>query len=302
MPRPWEPYKVGTPETPPFFAQDCCLLTTVSHVAHIPTAVRIIEDKKLKADLVFDDSILNSKRIRVVWISPNHWHRGFRYGNIEFKFDWRTLVEGKKYYWVETMPYSPIACRILISQKIHEDLIPYNPKDGDGPWWLDAEGNHYWNGSFCLEFMLEEDIDLHSATLGFVDHHQFQCCLDSSSCRYRNRRFYEGGAEFIATLASEGKKVIFPGLTEEVLGSISVTSAMSWPLGELRDKCEELQPSQWGSMKGLDPKAEAIARAILRALYVPTIQADCIQLAGNFESTVEMMRAINKTIDKSLEQ
>jgi hypothetical protein len=65
----------------------------------------------------------------------------YRYGNVSFSLDWRTLIAGKRFYWVEVMPYPKIpACRILITEKNYDgdpDMTPYDPRTGDGPWWYD---------------------------------------------------------------------------------------------------------------------------------------------------------------------
>ena len=59
---------------------------------------RIAEDRRLRADLIFDKSKLKERRIRVVWLSPNDWDNdgGFRYGNVRFTYDWASLVEDKR--------------------------------------------------------------------------------------------------------------------------------------------------------------------------------------------------------------
>jgi hypothetical protein len=40
-------------------------LTTVRHIAHVPAARRIVEDRRIKAGLVYDQSRLNRWRISV---------------------------------------------------------------------------------------------------------------------------------------------------------------------------------------------------------------------------------------------
>jgi hypothetical protein len=46
-------------------------LTTVRHVAHVSSARRVVEDGRIKAGLVYDESRLNKSRISVVWVSAN---------------------------------------------------------------------------------------------------------------------------------------------------------------------------------------------------------------------------------------
>src|SRR5271169_1272481 len=88
----------------------------VFHISHLLPSTLIIRNERIKAGLVYDESILNTKRISVIWVSPNHWVRGSRYGNVRFKFPWKDIVKRKKYYWVEAITkYSPAACRILVT-------------------------------------------------------------------------------------------------------------------------------------------------------------------------------------------
>ena len=186
---PWTRFSVGSPSIKNNWTEvDCQPLVTVSHVAHVPVAVRIAEDARLRADLVFDESKLNIERIRVVWLSPNDWKGagGFRYGNVRFSFDWAALVAGKRAFWVESIAYGVAACRILIAETdFSPKLEPYDPKGGDGPWWLDGNGQHHWNGKYCLEIMVEGDVLLSGARkVDFVDHHEKRCNIDYKTCRY----------------------------------------------------------------------------------------------------------------------
>lgn len=61
-------------------------LTTVRHVVHVPFARRIVEDGRIKAGLVYDESRLNKSRISVAWVSANTWGPGSIYGTVEFQF------------------------------------------------------------------------------------------------------------------------------------------------------------------------------------------------------------------------
>ncbi len=103
----WEDYKIKGG-----FATTGTELNTVRHVAHAPTACRIIEDRKIKAGLVYDESRLKKSRISVTWVSANTWAWGSIYGTVEFRFNWKQLIERKKIYWVEAITtYRPDACR-----------------------------------------------------------------------------------------------------------------------------------------------------------------------------------------------
>ena len=57
----WEAYK--------FKGNDEEELDVVRHVVHLPTARRIIEDGRIKAGLIYDESRLNTSRLSVVWVS-----------------------------------------------------------------------------------------------------------------------------------------------------------------------------------------------------------------------------------------
>jgi hypothetical protein len=151
----------------------------------LESAARAISDGAIRSGLIFDTSKLNRDRIQVVWLSPNNWSDGSRYGNVDFSFNWNNLISGKKYYWVESIAYSVKAARILVTDNNYNGkLLPYDPAAGDGPWWFDKAGNtHYWNGNHCLEIMYEGDLPIESADkISFVDHHPRFCNIAGSRC------------------------------------------------------------------------------------------------------------------------
>ena len=172
----WEKYKIKGD-----LATVGAELSTVRHIVHVPAARRIIEDRKIKAGLVYDESRLNKSRISVTWLSANTWNPGSIYGTVEFQFDWKTLVEGPRVYWVEAMEnYSPTAYRFLLTpRELRElgstSLEPYDPTKDDGP--LRKSGDKwYWNWQFTSEFMIDDDLMLRRATgLDFVKHHDQYC-------------------------------------------------------------------------------------------------------------------------------
>ncbi|MCC6444121.1 MAG: hypothetical protein IT210_11795 [Armatimonadetes bacterium] len=137
--------------------------------------MNIIRAGKIKAGLVYDQSKLNTERIHVAWLSPNFWNHGFRYGNVAFEYDWKSLLEGKRAYWVEAIrSYRPPACRILLTGENFDSILaPYNPSDKNGPWWHDSsEDQHFWDGDFCLELMIDHDLTVDQAQeVKFVAHH-----------------------------------------------------------------------------------------------------------------------------------
>ncbi len=294
---PWSKFSVGEPSAHAKWTNpDCQPLVRVSHVAHVPIAIRIAEDARLRADLVYDKSKLNKERIRVVWLSPNDWDGagGSRYGNIRFDFDWPTLVDGKRAFWVESIAYGIEACRILITDVDYSSLlVPYDPTVGDGPWWIDSTGQQHWNGNYCLEIMVEGDISLTGAKhVDFVKHHPKRCNIDYTACAYCGCDSDKAGAEFLARIASSAPRICLPGLTQphkKGLGpSISVYSAIN----RLSARLSKLKPSNPGTVSAADTQAPALARALLRALAINDLASERAELAGLFISIDEADLAI----------
>lgn len=211
---PWVKYKVGKPSATSNWVEPACQeFTTVSHVAHISTAISILTEKVFRAKLVYDESLLNKDRILVVWVSPNDWDGagGYRYGNIRFFFDWEKLIKDMNYYWVEDIDYKIPACRILITDQDRRSILrPYDPTLGDGPWWHDKPNNkHYRNGSsICLEFLVEKDLSLADVkSIEFVDHHPQWCSINRSNpttCPEIGMSRHQAGWRFIANVIGMG--------------------------------------------------------------------------------------------------
>jgi hypothetical protein len=275
-------------------------LGRVSHVAHVPTAVRIAEDGRLRADLVFDESKLNKRRIRVVWLSPNDWDNagGFRYGNVRFNFDWATLVADKNYYWVEDIAYGVPACRILVTDVDRsKTLDEYDPTLGDGPWWLDSSGEHQWNGEYCLEVMFEGDLDVEQAIdVDFVTHHPKRCSIDYKTCTYCGIERWTGGAEFIATLVSRKATLAVPGLIETKKKTSKASFDLEAASMKLLFKCRKLKVKNWGDVNHSDAAALPLARAVLGALGNADIADDARALAAHFASSDDLERAVANAI------
>lgn len=270
--KPWEEYAVGKPsDTSGWSEPDCQLLDTIYHVAHVPAATRILEDDRFRADLVYDKSKLNKARIRVVWLSPNHWVPGFRYGNIRFAFDWRDLISEKRYYWVESIAYGVPAYRILVTDADYSSALPvYDPTIGDGPWWHDKMNDkHYWNGEYCFEVMHEGDLLLPQATsLDFVDHHSSFCSILPHDCKYCGWPHWKGGAEFIAAVASQGRRIVVPGLLKEGGGrpGLRPSSALEAAFFYILKQLDNCTITDWGSVPGEGSASVPLARAVLGAI------------------------------------
>lgn len=264
-----------------------------------------MEDGRLRADLVFDESKLNTERIRVVWLSPNDWTGagGFRYGNVRFQYDWKSLVQGKKYYWVESIAYGITACRILVTDKDYSHMLePYDPCAGDGPWWLDSSGNHYWNGLQCLEIMFEEDILLPEARkVDFVKHHDHYCNIDHRTCAYKGRLDTVAGWEFLALLGSERSRFSFNALAETGNVTQGPNSAFRDAFHHLTFQINHVMNILAnGSITTTDPAAPLIARAVLHSLSPPSNLHDAAVLAALFKDREELLLAIAALLDTAL--
>lgn len=205
----WKKFKVGVPAEKGF-NPDCVRFDSVSHTSHIGSAISIIEAGEIRPSLVFDESKLNDQRILVSWLSPNHWSTGYRYGTVRFDFSFHDLIEGKRYYWVESIAYKISACRILITDIDRDSqLEPYDPTLKNGPWWFDSANNqHYFNNNHCLEFMIEAPITLeHLCNFDFVDHHSSYCSVhrkNPKKCFELGLNSSKGGALFITRAAVAG--------------------------------------------------------------------------------------------------
>jgi hypothetical protein len=204
----WEDYAVGEPcSNPNRPSASCYPLDTIYHVAHVSDAFRIFEDKRIRATLVGDESRLKKTRSSVTWLSPNTWANGSFYGNIRFDFDWKKLVEGKRFYWVEAMKYSPIAYRILITDdKPSLDLERYHPEEGNGPLYFDTKSDTWYCNIDNLtgEFMLDSDLWLDECeTVAFENHHPRTCKRRDGHCRQLGRERYEAGAKLLSRLIGQ---------------------------------------------------------------------------------------------------
>ncbi|MDY0748716.1 hypothetical protein SNE35_29730 [Paucibacter sp. R3-3] len=302
--KPWKPYKVGAPSTNTGWSVDCQPFDEVSHVSHIESALRIVEDRKIKQGLVFDESILNTERVLVSWLSPNSWAYGYRYGNVRFTFDFASLVKGKKYYWVEVITkYKPPALRILVTTEDHSArLTPYDPEKGDGPWWYDSSNDkHYYNGAYTLEFMFEQDLPIRELKkVDFVQHHSDYCSVhrtSPNSCSEIGMHGSKAGARFLAMAAGRGvslQRLRDTLVEEDNKLSDRTTDALGWIALKLRKVVFTQQ------VKSSSDTGHAVARAVLNALAANEIE-DAQLLASLFWSYNALVRALAAVVGKSLD-
>ncbi len=286
----WEAFQVqGEPGT-----NSCKRLTTVSHVTHINFAAHAIQEQKIKAGLVFDESRLNQHRVLVTWLSPNDWIE-YIYGTVKFEVDWATLVEGKNYYWVECMHYSPKALRILVTSEDRSSLLEkYIPELRTGPWWYDKENDaHYFNRDYTLEIMLEDDIPLKSVQkISTVTHHSRICTLyrgSSELCEDINLDSFSSVLKLACKLGAEGINARYPQKWEQgIFRSVSL---------KLSEKLEDLNTDYLGEVT-TGSRGPALARAFLAALGRGD-DTEAGELAGIFSSKQHLRAACTKLLNSS---
>src|SRR5271168_5329606 len=179
-------------------SDDARELQTVYHIVHAQTCRRILEDEKLRAGIIGDESILRTSRIGVVWMSANYWHNGSIYGSVRFGFNWKKLVRDRNIYWVEAREYNNPAYRLLISERDLSDdkrLELYDPETDDGPL-RKKDGTWYWNGRYTSEFMIDQDISLSSvASFDFVGHAKSR---ESRSCKEEESGYQATGGQIMS--------------------------------------------------------------------------------------------------------
>jgi hypothetical protein len=176
-------------------------LTEVYHVAHVPDACRIIEDGRIKAGLIGDESRLRRTRTSVCWLSANYWHSGSIYGTVQFTFRWDDIIRGRHVYRVEIMPYTPRAYRFLITDRDPSTLRlvqPYDPETAKGPLcWRD--GTWYWNDKYTSEFIVDADLPLRRCVeIQTITHRRDLCRLYPSGCTEATRNILSTGAQTLA--------------------------------------------------------------------------------------------------------
>jgi hypothetical protein len=169
----------------------------------------------------------------------------------------------------------------------------YDPTAGDGPWWWSPSGEHYWNGKYCLEVMVEEDLDLASATaVDFVKHHPNFCSIDYQSCRYRGVDADGGGAEFIAALVSRSRSIDLPGLVLDRGKGPRSSPSLDSAVWRLLQQCAKIGTTGVGTLDRGAPSARPLARAILGALGKPGLEDDLTALTGYFRNIDELQAAV----------
>jgi len=264
--REWQPYRVGeAPKTKSWVNATRVPLETVFHVSHVSDAFRVFEDQKIRSTLVWDESKLRETRTSVAWLSPNVWSAGSRYGNISFAFDWRRLIEGERFYWVEAMKgYTPHAYRILITKKdLSLELTPYTPEDGDGPLFHDLSTDIWYdNREITGEFMIDRDLPLSECkSVGQVNHHSRYCGKDHSSCKDRGQLGEEAGAKLLARLVGQNILYSQTSLRRLFLNGDALHAKARNAWKRILRSFSKIVPT--GTLSSVDSPASSIALAML---------------------------------------
>lgn len=202
---------------------DSAPLKRVFHIAHIRHALQILEEGRILARPVYDESRLNRSRVHVVWLSPNDWINGSFYGNVRFHFNWEELILGKQIYWVEAIKYSPHAPRFIITDggdprvlTIDLHVRKYDPTADNGP--LKKVGTDwFWNTKITLELMLEQSLNLDRCVRAdIVAHHPTICRIHKGTCEEVQRDELEPGAELLGYLIGAECHKIDGALTSDI--------------------------------------------------------------------------------------
>lgn len=264
---PWTRYKVGRPSRRPNWTNaDCSPLNTVGHIAHLGDAVRIVEDRMIRASLIWDESCLRKTRMCISWVSPNYWAQSL-YGNVRFEFDWPSLIDGKRFYWVEAMTkYNPTAVRLLITTKNYDDskyLVRFDPSVGDGPIYWDGTA-WWWNGdNLTAELMIDDDLRLRdSKSIAFETHHTRIC--SKGGCSDQDLGADEAASRFIALLLGRRLRAVRNQFTEVKDGSPKQTRTFDRGFGRLMFELRE-DVNQFSGRSNDDDVVDDIVGAALVA-------------------------------------
>src|SRR5215470_17742194 len=263
----------------------------VFHVCHVDDAFRIFEDGEIHPSLVCDESKLRTTRTSVVWLSPNDWRQGFRYGSVAFKFEWKRLVEGKQLYWVEAVNYyHPPAFRILVS---HQPVIPlelYPAQTDDGPLFHDAAHDAwFYNGRCTGEFLFDGAIPLSKCvSVLFVKHHPTMCTRNPP-CNDLGAEGDKCGARLLARLIAQPKiRHVRRLFREQQSGRLHRNSAEA--LGHLI-RSLAVDKNKGGKIRHAHSAAPYLACAILDRFGTHQQTA---ALRNLFRNTHELRQAINE--------
>lgn len=300
----WSEFRVGKPSTRPNWTEPTCQpFDTVTHTSHIDSALSIVSQREIRSGLIFDESKLNTERILVSWVSPNTWAWGYRYGNIHFSFDITSIIRDRQFFWVESVAYKIPACRILITDRDRSDTLQrYDPTKPNGPWWYDTGSEkHYYNGQYCLEFMVESALPLTVLRdFDFVDHHSQWCSIhrnNPSKCKELGFRAHKGGAYFLSKAAMAG--VDLRPVIERLYKPQSQTQrALSGAFVEMIYSIAGFAENFSGPITASSKDAAALGRSILGAFSHFRVD-DAKILASKFANYGEFSKTIGTILTEA---
>lgn len=276
------------------------LLTRVSHVTHVHTALKVLRSGMVTPGLC--DGRLKKKGIEVVFLSPNEWDCGSYFGNIAFELDWDSLLAGKQFYWVGAMPYRrKLAPRILVTEREPGDgmkLRKYDPRGANGPWAFDdSTGQHHRNGARFLQFMLEAAVPLDHVTLRFVRHHDNYCVANSRDCPDLGEKKKRAGARFLAGACAESLLGRHPLLWTHEDRTPRRVLRRAW--GELESVISRKVVTWPGPIRATASEAAPGARRVLEAVR-DWRTADRREQAMQFQSAQDLVEACAQLIEGDL--
>lgn len=205
------------------------------------------------------------------------------------------------YFWVESIAYGIVACRILVTKEDYRsDLHVYDPTLRNGPWWYD-KGNdmHYWNGHYCLEIMIERDLDLSEIIkVDFVRHHPTYCCLPYS-CTEQKLRSGKAGSFFIAGIVGRNIDCDLPKFYKKEGDKLRLEWSFEDSVEFVWSYLKDLEDFS-GNLQSTDDAALPLARAILSA-YANSNHDELEQLATLFKSRKSIKYSCAKLIAETFD-
>lgn len=278
----------------------CLPLERTGHVTHVETALQIFRTGEVRPSLVKEgDSRLDDVRVEVVFTSPHDFSKpqGCMFGTVCFEFDWREMVNGRNYYWIGAKQFKPHRPRILITDEERPEYMPYEPEK-KGPWWLRKKmGEHFWNGYYPPEFLLETSIPVSRIKrMRFVKGHER--CRAKPRCPDRNHERGTAAARLLAGAVHRNLLVASRGLW--VFGAKKPRNALLFAWKELRKRLEAAVQKRNNGLKWFDKKAQSFAMASMAAVLEQ--QPDCLgDLLSGFVGPRNAVRACAALIEDRLE-
>jgi len=172
-------------------------------------------------------------------------------------------------------------------------LAPYDPTQRDGPWWFDAASQqHYFNGNYTLEIMLERDLPLLACqSVDFVTHHREMCSIDPRSCPDQGLTATRGGAQVIAAMVARGIGVPIGLLTRRDEQATRPNQALVTACTQLWSDLFRISRVCTGEIDLEHASAAALARALLGAYARAADGEDVRCLAALFQSNQALIHS-----------